>query len=133
MNKYIKYVLYALVIGYVAFLGIRYLNGWSSPTQMQEKIDIAIRQDRRDHVFFEDRDALWAYVEEHGYIKYDSDVFETVCEEAYDEGYEAGYENGHIDGYKEGFEDGYWEGYEDCNAGIPYQDPYDYPMPELPQ
>ena len=106
MKKYIKYILYALVIGYFSFLGIRYLNGWSSPSATQEKINWAIKQDRLEHVFFEDKDELWAYVEERGYIEYGGDAYNEIVDSVYDEGYDQGHEKGYLEGYRDGYKDG---------------------------
>lgn len=118
MKKYIKYILYALVIGYVAFLGIRYLNGWSSPAQTQRKINTALEEARQQHLYFTDKDALFKYVEDIGYI-YSGDI-----DFGWDDGpdYDMGRDDGYAEGYGYGFGDGYYEGYYDCAAGVPYED-----------
>lgn len=106
IKSIIKYVLMGLVVAYCAVLGIRFLSGWSSPYETQEKIDRAIRYDRSQHVFFEDRSELWAYVEEYGYIKSGDEAYTELVDSVYDEGYDQGHEEGYLQGYRDGYKDG---------------------------
>ena len=115
----------AAVIG-LAVLVAMFFDAWSSPAEVERKIDAAIQKERFDHVYFEDRDALWEYVEKQGYTKKPKEVLQQEHDAGYEEGYEFGYSDGTWDGqdkgYEEGYGDGYYDGYNDCASGVPYED-----------
>ena len=119
--------IFAVIIGIIVLI-VFLSDAWSSPKEVDAKIEATLRQAKINHLYFEDQEELWAYVEKQGYSKNQKEVLQKEYDAGYEEGYNAGCSDGYTQGdhagyaqgWEDGYRDGYAEGYSDCEDGVPY-------------